>query len=545
LNSFFYFLRSVDPSLKTTEKYHSVYLINKKRIIIGRRDKADPSNATTTPLSMPDVEKTINETTPASSDSQIRTTFDTSPVDIFVDNSSLVSRQHLALQLKNAMHTSNNESSSNNEHKRPAFWQLQSISKNGIFLNNHYIAKGKSIKLFINKRYTMRFPNTNIKVYFESSDALLTKCYQQTDKSHPTTNGPHSNDYDDFDKTTHDVDTNNVKSEVDETCSNSANESTEPKQQEKPLTPTISTAEPTVAGAAASLDSVSLSSPPKQSASRSTKKTLNSLTTSSSAFNGQQTTTNSGSNNKISHLLLMHEELKQKQDIAATPAPEASTAVELQAATIKEDTQENDMLNNEVATVLAKSADDLHSSLRIAINKNSEDKASPCFNDPSSSKKPPYSYAQLIAQAISSSSEQQLTLSQIYSFIAQKYAYYRLDDKGWQNSIRHNLSLNRHFVKVARHQNEPGKGSFWRIEPTSEIKVIEQAFSRKSRSSTPINTTPMMMGATALNTSLVSSQNSNQYSESNSPNSDSTLASSASNPNSDLLNEETNSGIYL
>jgi forkhead box protein K len=104
-----------------------------------------------------------------------------------------------------------------------------------------------------------------------------------------------------------------------------------------------------------------------------------------------------------------------------------------------------------------------------------------------SSKKPPYSYAQLIAQSISSSHEQQLTLSQIYSYISSKYSYYKLDDKGWQNSIRHNLSLNRNFVKVARQQNEPGKGSFWRIEPSSEIKVIEQAFNRKSRSTTPIN----------------------------------------------------------
>ena len=80
------------------------------------------------------------------------------------------------------------------------------------------------------------------------------------------------------------------------------------------------------------------------------------------------------------------------------------------------------------------------------------------------------------------------------------------------------MSLNRHFVKVARHQYQPGKGSFWRIEPTSEAKVIEQAFSRKSRSSTPNNSGTPVIGV--LNTSLVSSGNSNQYSESNSPDSD-------------------------
>ncbi len=120
-------------------------------------------------------------------------------------------------------------------------------------------------------------------------------------------------------------------------------------------------------------------------------------------------------------------------------------------------------------------------------------------------KKPPYSYAQLIAQAISSSSEQQLTLSQIYSYISSKFGYYRLDDKGWQNSIRHNLSLNRNFVKIARQQNEPGKGSFWRIEPTSEIKVIEQAFSRKSRSSTPNRIIFNGTGNGSVNSSLSAS----------------------------------------
>ncbi|XP_054848335.1 forkhead box protein K1 [Eublepharis macularius] len=100
-------------------------------------------------------------------------------------------------------------------------------------------------------------------------------------------------------------------------------------------------------------------------------------------------------------------------------------------------------------------------------------------DSPKDESKPPYSYAQLIVQAISSAQDRQLTLSGIYAHITKHYPYYRTADKGWQNSIRHNLSLNRYFIKVPRSQEEPGKGSFWRIDPTSEAKLVEQAFRKR------------------------------------------------------------------
>lgn len=46
--------------------------------------------------------------------------------------------------------------------------------------------------------------------------------------------------------------------------------------------------------------------------------------------------------------------------------------------------------------------------------------------------KPPYSYVQLIVQAISSSPDKQLTLSDIYAYISRHYPFYRASNKGWQ-----------------------------------------------------------------------------------------------------------------
>lgn len=101
----------------------------------------------------------------------------------------------------------------------------------------------------------------------------------------------------------------------------------------------------------------------------------------------------------------------------------------------------------------------------------------------STTSKPPYSYAQLIVQAIDSTSDKQMTLSGIYAYITKYYPWYRTSDKGWQNSIRHNLSLNRYFLKVPRSQEEPGKGSFWRLDPTSQAKLLQFAFRKRRQRS--------------------------------------------------------------
>ncbi|XP_037396847.1 forkhead box protein K2 isoform X2 [Pygocentrus nattereri] len=128
------------------------------------------------------------------------------------------------------------------------------------------------------------------------------------------------------------------------------------------------------------------------------------------------------------------------------------------------------------------------------INDNSQsenDKEASEGDSPKDDSKPPYSYAQLIVQAITLAPDKQLTLNGIYTHITKNYPYYRSADKGWQNSIRHNLSLNRYFIKVPRSQEEPGKGSFWRIDPSSEGKLIEQAFRKRRPRGVPCFRTPL------------------------------------------------------
>lgn len=80
--------------------------------------------------------------------------------------------------------------------------------------------------------------------------------------------------------------------------------------------------------------------------------------------------------------------------------------------------------------------------------------------------KPPYSYATMITRAILSNPQGVLSLSEIYSWISSHFAYYRYSKQGWQNSIGHNLSLNKAFEKVPRKPDEPGKGMKWQISGT-------------------------------------------------------------------------------
>ena len=91
--------------------------------------------------------------------------------------------------------------------------------------------------------------------------------------------------------------------------------------------------------------------------------------------------------------------------------------------------------------------------------------------------KPTLSYIALISMAILSSPGQRMLLSEIYSWIAKNFPYYKYKDRSWRNSIRHNLSLNECFIKAGRSEN--GKGNYWTVHPANTTDFGQGDFRRR------------------------------------------------------------------
>ena len=118
------------------------------------------------------------------------------------------------------------------------------------------------------------------------------------------------------------------------------------------------------------------------------------------------------------------------------------------------------------------------------------------------SEKPRMSYAQLIAEGLVNAPDGMLTLSEIYNAISARHPYYKMEARNWQNSIRHNLTLNKSFTKVPRMSSSEGRGSYWKLEPGAESIIFKRSARNVNKSNT-VNSANTSLNTSSLNLSGV------------------------------------------
>ncbi len=94
---------------------------------------------------------------------------------------------------------------------------------------------------------------------------------------------------------------------------------------------------------------------------------------------------------------------------------------------------------------------------------------------------PPKPYKALIVMAIQASPTKRCTLSEIYEYLQKEFPIFRGSHQGWKNSIRHNLSLNKCFIKLARTCGGSWKSHDWTIDPTADVTVANRKYKRRPR----------------------------------------------------------------
>jgi len=87
--------------------------------------------------------------------------------------------------------------------------------------------------------------------------------------------------------------------------------------------------------------------------------------------------------------------------------------------------------------------------------------------DMSAYPRPQLSYARLAADAIKATADNKATVGDIYTWIVEKYPYYRVGAPWWKNCIRHNLSMKKCFIRTVSEL-----GNYWSLDQDEAIKLF-------------------------------------------------------------------------
>ncbi|KAH9824830.1 hypothetical protein DFH28DRAFT_877576 [Melampsora americana] len=88
-------------------------------------------------------------------------------------------------------------------------------------------------------------------------------------------------------------------------------------------------------------------------------------------------------------------------------------------------------------------------------------------------RKPPYTYASLIAQALTAQADEdgKMLVNEMCEWIAGVYPFYGVKPKGtdWQSAVRHNLNADKRFKRIERQPTDGGKGNFWTLKEEERV----------------------------------------------------------------------------
>ncbi|KAI0547101.1 hypothetical protein F4679DRAFT_586835 [Xylaria curta] len=147
---------------------------------------------------------------------------------------------------------------------------------------------------------------------------------------------------------------------------------------------------------------------------------------------------------------------------------------------------------------------DFHHGLEEATAASTSNERKAVSTPSSSGKpKPEEPYAKLIQRALLSVDNHKMPLQEIYQWFRENTEKGKNGSKGWQNSIRHNLSMNAAFLKCERGGIDGGrKSTEWQLAPFAVHGAVQSTTRyRKGNPPRRVNETSSRRGRSGINKS--------------------------------------------